>query len=110
MDDSEHLVVLISFGSGDQAEAAARVLVTERLAACVHVVSGITAVYRWEGRMEVEPQTVLVAKTTRHAYPRLQERARALHCDVVPEIIALPVVDGLPAYLAWIDDEVEGGE
>jgi len=110
VNDAGHLVVVISYGSDKEAEVAAHTLVAEKLAACVHVVSGITAVYLWQGRMEIEPQTVLVAKTTRSAYARLQERTRALHSDVVPEIIALPIVDGLPAYLAWISSEVEGGE
>jgi len=110
VNDAEHLVAVISYGNGKEAELAARTLVAEKLAACVHVVSGITAVYRWQGRMEAEPQSVLVAKTTRSAYSRLQERVRALHSDIVPEIIALPIVDGLPAYLAWISSEVEGGK
>ena len=81
-------------------------LVEERLAACVHVIPGVTAIYRWKGSIEEDPQTVLVVKTARAAWPRLAERVQELHTDEVPEIVALPIEDGLPAYLRWIDSVV----
>ena len=106
MDDSKHLVVFISFPTVAEAKSVAQTLVSEKLAACVHVLSGITAIYRWKGKIEEEPQTLLVVKTTQTAWSALLRRVKTLHSDEVPEIIALPVVEGLPAYLDWIDSVV----
>lgn len=106
---AKHLVVLISFPTKAEAMSVAQTLVREKLAACVHVLSGITAIYRWKGKVEEEPQTLLLVKTGREVWTDLQERVKALHSDEVPEIIALPIVEGLPAYLDWVDSVVEGG-
>ena len=108
MDESSGLVVFISFADAESAHAVGRSLVTDELAACVHVLPGIAAVYRWQGAVEEDPQTLLICKTTEEAWPRLLARAHDLHSDVVPEIIALPIVKGLPAYLAWMRDVVPG--
>jgi periplasmic divalent cation tolerance protein len=82
--------------------------VEERLAACVHVVSGITAFYRWEGRIEEDAQTLLLVKTVRSAWPAMAGRVKELHSDEVPEIIAVPIAEGLSSYLRWIDTVVDG--
>ena len=108
VDDKRYLVGFISFPTVAEAKKVAQALVEERLAACVHVLSGISAIYRWKGKIEEDPQTLLVVKTTRAVWPALQERVKALHSDEVPELIALPIVEGLPAYLAWMDEVVEG--
>jgi periplasmic divalent cation tolerance protein len=92
----------------DEASAArvARALVEERLAACVSRVPGLTSTYRWEGRVEEDAEHLLVIKTTTARLPALRERIVALHPYDVPELIALPFADGLPAYLAWLRDSV----
>jgi len=110
VDKAEHLVVFISFPTKAEAMSVARTLIEEKLAACVHVLSGITAFYHWKGRIEEEPQALLLAKTKRSMWAKLQERVQALHSDEVPEIIGLPIVEGLPAYLSWMDNVVENGE
>ena len=107
MDEANYLVVFVSCPTVAEAKSVAQTLVGEKLAACVHVISGITAIYRWQGKIEEDPQTLLVVKTARTAWPAVQKRVKALHSDEVPELIALPIVEGLPAYLAWIDDVVK---
>ena len=94
----------------DRAEELARRLVEERLVACVNV-APVRSVYRWEGEIQSDDEAVLTLKTTRDAWPRLRERFVELHPYDVPELIALPIEAGLPAYLSWVTDEVsaDGG-
>lgn len=106
MPDTEYCVVLVTAGRQAPALEMARALVDEGLAACVQVVPGGTAIYRWEGATHEEPMSQLIIKTRMSAWPALRERIVALHSDEVPEILALPVRDGLPAYLHWMDEVV----
>ncbi|HET7599859.1 MAG TPA: divalent-cation tolerance protein CutA [Gemmatimonadales bacterium] len=95
--------------SVDSREAAARLAtaaVAERLAACVQVVGPIRSTYRWRGQVEEADEWYCHCKTTRARYPELESRLRALHPYDVPEIVAVPIVAGSPAYLAWIEDSV----
>ncbi|OQA45198.1 MAG: Divalent-cation tolerance protein CutA [Chloroflexi bacterium ADurb.Bin325] len=101
---SDALVVLVTVGEATAGLSLGRSLVEEGLAACVQVIPGGTAIYRWRGAVHVEPQVQLIIKTTAAAWPALQARIVALHDDETPEILALPVTDGLPAYLAWLKD------
>ena len=82
----------------------ARAIVESRLAACVQSVP-IRSVYRWKGRVEDEPEILLLAKTTRARSSALVDYIRGTHPYEVPEIIVTPVDDGLPAYLQWVSDE-----
>jgi periplasmic divalent cation tolerance protein len=79
-----------------------RTLVDERLAACVQVLPGVESIYRWDGAVETAAETLLILKTTRTRLDALQARLVALHPYEVPELVALPAVAGLPAYLHWV--------
>jgi periplasmic divalent cation tolerance protein len=89
------------------AEQLAQTLVAESLAACVSQLGPLRSSYRWQGKVESSSETLLLIKTTAAAYPALQQRLRQLHPYDVPEIIARPIKDGLPAYLQWLRDSVE---
>ena len=104
---AEHLVVLVTVATAEAGVQLGRQLVEARLAACAQVLGGGTAIYRWQDELYVEPQTQLIVKTTAAAWPHLRARIVELHADEVPEIIALPVADGLPAYLAWLRAAVD---
>lgn len=106
---AEHMVVLITAGSQEQAESIARTLVAERLAACVNVVAGVTSIYRWKDEVQRDQEWLLVGKSRRDLLSALVERVQAIHSYEVPEIIALPLIGGSEAYLHWIDAEVRGG-
>lgn len=87
------------------ADAIARVLVEERLAACVGVQPGLRSVYRWQGRVEQADEVLLVAKTTRDRLSGLVERVRGLHPYDVPEVVAVEAAGGLDRWLAWVEAE-----
>ena len=102
---TDKIVVLSTCGSGDEAERIARGLVEAHLAACVNIVPGIRSIYRWQGAIEDSAECLLVIKTRRELFSRVAAELRRMHSYEVPEAIALPVVDGSEAYLAWIDHE-----
>lgn len=107
--DFDYLLVLVTVADAEAGAAMSRTLVAEGLAACVQVMPGGTAVYRWQGRLHADPQAQLLIKTRRSLWDALQARIIALHDDETPEILAVPVVAGLPAYLSWLADMTSTG-
>lgn len=91
----------------EEAERIARRLVENRLAACVNIVPGVTSVYRWEGSIEKGSEWLLLIKTRRELFDRLEAELKTLHSYAVPEIVALTVVEGSAQYLDWIAHETE---
>jgi periplasmic divalent cation tolerance protein len=102
---SEHVVAFSTARAEDSARIAHE-LVEHRLAACVNVVAGVQSTYRWEGKVETEAEHLLVIKTRRDRLPALKAAFVALHPYEVPELIILPIEDGLPSYLAWLSASV----
>ncbi len=104
------IVVLSTAGSPEEAEKLARALVEARLAACVNIVPRIRSIYRWQGVVQDEAELLLIIKTTRDLLAKVQETIAHLHSYTVPEAIALPIADGSPDYLDWIDKETQPGD
>lgn len=102
--DTRCHVVLTTLPSRDAAQAIARTLIDERLAACVQLVDGLQSIYRWDGRIEESAECQLAAKTTAGASTALVERLRALHPYDVPEILTLDANAG-DAYARWLHAE-----
>ena len=100
------VVLLVTTPTADAAAAIARTLVEEGLAACGNVVPGIRSIYRWEGKVQEDAEALLVIKTERRLVPELKLRLGELHPYQVPELLVLPVEDGLPAYLEWVSASV----
>jgi len=109
--EARTLVVLVTAPSETAARELGRRLVDERLAACVNVVPGVTSIFVWDGKREEAAETLLLIKTRAERYPLLQQRVLELHSYSVPEVLALTVDTGAPAYLRWVQDSVavEGG-
>lgn len=84
------------------AERIAEIVVSERLAACVNIMPGLTSIYRWQGQVQRDFETMLLIKTREAVYALLEMRIRELHPYQVPEVIALPIGTGSTAYLDWI--------
>ena len=96
------MVVLCTFPDIDQARQIGAALVERQVAACVNLLPGVESIYRWEGKVEQASEVLALIKTTR--YPDLETAIRELHPYQVPEIIALPITAGLPAYLQWLGE------
>jgi periplasmic divalent cation tolerance protein len=103
---SEHLLVLSTVGSAEDAERIARALVERRLAACVNVVPGLTSVYRWKGEVQAEPERLLLIKTRVQRFEALRQALVELHPYELPEVLAVPLEGGHAPYLAWLDESV----
>lgn len=105
--DGQIQVVLVTCGSRSDAEVLAKSLVTERLAACVNIIDSITSVYVWEDSLQQDPECLLLIKTLPERFADLETRIQALHRYTVPEIIALPVIQGSKNYVDWVKASVE---
>jgi periplasmic divalent cation tolerance protein len=103
---TDKIVVMTTCDSGELAEQIGQHLVERRLAACVEILPGARSIYRWGGKIEDAHEWVLVIKTRRDRFEALRDAILKKHSYDVPELIALPVVDGSAAYLSWIDQEV----
>jgi periplasmic divalent cation tolerance protein len=103
---TEALVVLCTAPTVEAAAVLARALVEARLAACGNVVPGLRSIYRWKGRVEEEPEVLLVLKTTRERFPALRDELVKRHPYEVPEVLALPVEAGSAPYLEWLAAQV----
>jgi periplasmic divalent cation tolerance protein len=102
---TDKIVVLVTCGSAKEARRISRVLVEKRLAACANILgSPVQSIYRWKGKVETATERLVVIKTSRKQFAALQKTIRRLHCYDVPEIIALPILEGSPDYLAWISE------
>jgi len=89
----------------DSAGKLARALIEKRLAACINILSACRSVYRWKGKTEDADEFPMLIKTTRDRYAELEAAIRAGHPYELPEIIAVPLAGGLPAYLEWVESE-----
>jgi periplasmic divalent cation tolerance protein len=103
---SEHCVVFITAGSKEEADKLSRGLVEDKLAFCVNTLPGIQSTYHWEGKLHVDDEFLLIIKTRKDRYDALETWVKKNHSYEVPEIIALPIEQGLPAYLSGINDWV----
>lgn len=101
----ETLLVLTNCPDEATANAIALALVEEKFAACVNILPRVQSVYRWQGAVESASEIPLLIKSTVGRYAELEAAIRARHPYDMPEIIALPITQGLPAYLNWVATE-----
>ena len=106
--ENDCVMVWTTIGSSTDGQQLASILVGERLAACVNVLSEMESVYRWKGEIENDRERQVIMKTTRARVPLLQARLHELHDYDVPEFIVVPIVGGSDAYLQWIRESSAG--
>ena len=99
---SEISIVLVTAGNEEEAAKIGQTVVEEKLAACANIVPRIRSIYRWKGKVHDEAESLLFLKTPTALFPALKNRIRELHSYEVPEIVAFPLAQGLPEYLAWV--------
>ena len=103
---TDKIVVLSTCGSAEEAAKIARALVEKKMAACVNVVSSVRSIYRWKDAIEDQQESLLVIKSSRALFNELRAEIEKLHSYEVPEVIAVPIVDGSEGYLEWLDREL----
>ena len=106
MSMQKDLIVVFSTAPLDKSELLARMLVEKRIVACVNIVP-VRSYYRWKGDFCDEQEHLLIAKTTRENVGKVIEAIKDLHPYEVPEIIALPVINGYLPYLEWVNEETQ---
>ena len=107
---TDKIVVLVNCGNQKEAEELARSLVEKKLAACVNVLPGLVSWYWWENKLTQDQEIMLVIKSSREVFPELEKEIRRLHSYAVPEVIALPIVEGSANYLNWIEESLKSSD
>jgi periplasmic divalent cation tolerance protein len=105
---TDKIVVLSTTSSAEEAERIAQMLVAERLAACVNIIPGVKSIYRWKGAVESADEWLLLVKSSRERCEALRAALERAHSYEVPEFVVLPIVDGSPNYLTWLEGSLHG--
>ena len=105
--ESTKLLVLTNLPDRAAAEKLADVLIGQNFAACVNILAPCRSVYRWKGAVQHDEEHPMLIKTTAERYAALEQAVRANHPYELPEIIAVPIERGLPAYLDWVAAETK---
>jgi len=100
-------VVLITCGSREEAEKISKILVEEKFAACVNILSNVKSYFWWEGKVDSAEEYLLIIKTKPEKMERLISRVKEIHSYTVPEIISLPILEGNKEYLTWIEESLK---
>ncbi len=103
---SEVVIVFVTVPDLREGSRISKAILTSRLAACVNVIPGIQSMYQWKGKIVQEKEAMLVLKTTRLRYQKLEQKIKQLNPYEVPEIIAIPLIYGLSQYIEWVKREV----
>ncbi len=104
IEEVRYLVVFITTEDQDEGAKIAKALVEEEVVACVNMIKEVSSVFKWKGKVEEEAECLLVVKTRTERFHELVRRVKELHSYDVPEVIALPIVEGNTPYLQWIDE------
>jgi len=104
---SDHILnneIVCYITAPNEAEAVniARALVEDRLAACANIIKNVRSIYSWQGAIEDDAEVLMIVKTQKSLFHNLSEKVKEMHSYDVPEVIALPIVDGSEAYLQWL--------
>jgi periplasmic divalent cation tolerance protein len=102
MDEAAAIVIFITAPTADKGEEIARLLVSEGIAACASIIPRIRSVYNWNGKICEDEEVLLLVKSRKSLFPAIRDRVKSVHSYDVPEIISLPISDGLPEYLDWL--------
>ncbi len=100
----EGIIVFITASAEEDAAKIAKALVEARLAGCVNIIKDIRSIYSWQGKIEDEKEVLIIVKTQKHLFVPLMKKVKELHSYTVPEIIALPIIEGSEGYLKWLKE------
>ncbi|MCF8146628.1 MAG: divalent-cation tolerance protein CutA [Deltaproteobacteria bacterium] len=98
-------LIYITAGSMDEARGIAKALVSNRLAACANIIDNMNSLYWWNGEIQEEREVILIAKTVESLVPEVIDKVKSMHSYECPCIVSLPIIEGNPAFLEWIEKE-----
>jgi len=107
MEESAKVVIFVTTGANEEAHKIASVLLNQRKVACVNIVPKVNSFFWWEDKIDLAQESLLIIKTKASLLNEIVSLVKEVHSYDTPEIIALPVLGGNPAYLEWIDKEVK---
>jgi periplasmic divalent cation tolerance protein len=105
--ESAYIVLFVTASNSEEAHKIAKVLLSQRKAACVNIVSGISSLFWWQDKLDSAQESLLIVKTKASLLNQIVTLVREIHSYEVPEIVALPIIGGNEDYLEWIDKEVK---
>lgn len=103
----DFIVIYITTGSVNEAKKIGRVLVEEKLVACSNIISPIRSIYSWQGKICDDKEVLMILKTRKNLFKQIAKRVETLHSYDVPEIIAMPIIEGSSKYLSWLNEETK---
>jgi periplasmic divalent cation tolerance protein len=104
---TDYLIIFITTGSKEESERIANALIDEKLIACANIIDPVRSCFFWEGKKRAEMESLLILKTHRRIFRTLEARVKAIHSYQVPEIIAIPIVEGSSEYLQWMEKIIQ---
>ena len=106
MEESAYIVLFITAADVEEARQISRLLLERRKAACVNIVAKVDSLFWWEDKLDSAQESLIIIKTKASLLPEIINLVKGVHSNIVPEIIALPIVGGNQDYLQWIDNNV----
>ena len=101
--EDKYIIVLVTTASKDEAEKIIQHLLDEKLIACANIIGPVHSFFRWSGKVEKAEECLVLMKSRRDLFEKLAEAVKAMHSYEVPEILAVPIVEGSKAYLDWLE-------
>jgi periplasmic divalent cation tolerance protein len=105
--NTNYIIVLVTTPNKMEAEKIAQSLLTEKLIACANIINPVISFFHWSGKVERAEECLVVMKSRLDLFGELAERLKGLHSYEVPEILALPIIEGSNAYLEWMDQTLK---
>lgn len=102
----EHILVIVTTANKTEAEKIARALLNERLIACANIIGPAHSLYWWQGKIESAEEHITLMKTRKNLFNKLSEKVKTLHSYQIPEIIAIPIIEGFEPYMKWVDNSL----
>lgn len=104
---SRYIIILVTCGSKKEALLIAKKLLNERLIACANIIDNIESFFWWKEKLDKARESLIIIKTVKKNFNKIERRIKQLHAYELPEIIALPLVKGEGDYLKWIDKYIK---
>ena len=101
-----NIVIFVTTKDADEAKKISQELLTQKLIACANIVSGVQSIFWWEGKIDSTSEVLLILKTKKSLFKKVEKVVKSLHSYQTPEIIALPIVTGSKEYLGWINESL----